>query len=219
MWRWSGARWCLTTSPSNTGADAREFVLRDISLTIRAGETVGIIGGTGSAKSTLVQLIPRLYDITEGTLLVDGRPVDRYPLRHLRDAIAMVLQKNTLFSGTVLENLRWGKADASEEEIREACRIACVDEFIHRLEKGYDTELGTGRRQCLRWAETAAVYCPGHFETAQNFDSGRFHQRCGHGDGGKDSGGPCQEPSGHHKDHHCPADHLRPPCGQDRGSG
>ena len=125
-------------------ADAREFVLRDISLTIRAGETVGIIGGTGSAKSTLVQLIPRLYDITEGTLLVDGRPVDRYPLRHLRDAIAMVLQKNTLFSGTVLENLRWGKADASEEEIREACRIACVDEFIHRLEKGYDTELGQG---------------------------------------------------------------------------
>ena len=125
-------------------ADAEEYALRDITLEIAPGETVGIIGGTGSGKSTLVQLIPRLYDVTEGTLMVDGRPVDQYPLEHLRDAIAMVLQKNTLFSGTVLENLRWGKADATEEEIREACHIACVDEFIHRLEKGYDTDLGQG---------------------------------------------------------------------------
>ena len=123
---------------------AAEYVLRDVDLTIGAGETAGIIGGTGSAKSTLVQLIPRLYEATEGTVLVDGRPVDRYPLVHLRDAVAMVLQKNTLFSGTVEENLRWGKADATEEEIREACRVACVDEFIDRLEKEYQTELGQG---------------------------------------------------------------------------
>lgn len=124
--------------------DAAEYVLSDISFHICPGETVGIIGQTGSAKSTLVQLIPRLYDATEGTVLVDGRPVKDYSLRHLRDAIAMVLQKNTLFSGTVRENLRWGKEDATDEEIQEACRIACVDEFIDRLENGYDTELGQG---------------------------------------------------------------------------
>ena len=124
--------------------DAEEKVLSDISFHIDPGQTVGIIGPTGSAKSTLVQLIPRLYDVTEGTVRVDGRPVKEYPLRHLRDAIAMVLQKNTLFSGTVRDNLRWGKEDATQEEIEEACRIACVDEFIDRLENGYDTDLGQG---------------------------------------------------------------------------
>ena len=125
-------------------AGAAEYVLRDITLNIPAGSTVGIIGGTGSAKSTLVQLIPRLYDATEGTVRVDGRPVREYPLAHLRDAIAMVLQKNTLFSGTVRDNLRWGKPDATDAEIEEACHIACVDEFIGRLENGYDTDLGQG---------------------------------------------------------------------------
>ena len=125
-------------------AGAAEYVLRDINLKIPAGSTVGIIGGTGSAKSTLVQLIPRLYDATEGVVRVDGRPVREYPLAHLRDAIAMVLQKNTLFSGTVRDNLRWGKPDATDAEIEEACHIACVDEFIGRLENGYDTDLGQG---------------------------------------------------------------------------
>ena len=125
-------------------AGAAEYVLRDINLKIPAGSTVGIIGGTGSAKSTLVQLIPRLYDATEGVVRVDGRPVREYPLVHLRDAIAMVLQKNTLFSGTVRDNLRWGKPDATDAEIEEACHIACVDEFISRLENGYDTDLGQG---------------------------------------------------------------------------
>ena len=125
-------------------AGAAEYVLRDINLKIPAGSTVGIIGGTGSAKSTLVQLIPRLYDATEGVVRVDGRPVREYPLVHLRDAIAMVLQKNTLFSGTVRDNLRWGKPDATDTEIEEACHIACVDEFIDRLENGYDTDLGQG---------------------------------------------------------------------------
>ena len=124
--------------------EAAENVLTDINLHIRAGETVGIVGQTGSAKTTLVQLIPRLYDISSGELLIDGRPVERYPLKHLRDAVAVVLQKNTLFSGTLKENLLWGDENASQEEIEEACRIAGADEFISRLEKGYDTEMGQG---------------------------------------------------------------------------
>ena len=124
--------------------DAAEYVLSDISFHISPGQTVGIIGQTGAAKSTLVQMIPRLYEATEGTVYIDGHPVYEYPLKELRDSIAMVLQKNTLFSGTVKDNLRWGKEDATDREIEDACRIACVDEFIDRLEHGYDTELGQG---------------------------------------------------------------------------
>lgn len=123
---------------------AKEYVLSDISLDIQSGQTVGIIGPTGSSKSTLVQLIPRLYDVTAGNIIIDGHPIYEFTQRKLRDSIAMVLQKNTLFSGTVKENLLWGKADATPEEIERACRIACVDEFIGRLENGYDTELGQG---------------------------------------------------------------------------
>lgn len=121
-----------------------ENVLDHVSFRIEAGQTVGILGQTGSAKSTLVQLIPRLYDVTGGAVYVDGRNVKEYPLEHLRDAIAMVLQKNTLFSGTVRDNLRWGNDHATDEEIDAACRIACVDEFLDRLQNGYDTELGQG---------------------------------------------------------------------------
>ncbi len=121
-----------------------ENVLDHVSFRIEAGQTVGILGQTGSAKSTLVQLIPRLYDVTGGAVYVDGRNVKEYPLEHLRDAIAMVLQKNTLFSGTVKDNLRWGNDHATDQEIDNACRIACVDEFIDRLQNGYDTELGQG---------------------------------------------------------------------------
>ena len=124
--------------------EAKEYVLSDISFHIKPGQTVGIIGQTGSAKSTLVQLIPRLYDVTEGQGLIDGIPVREYPIRELRESIAMVLQKNTLFSGTVKDNLRWGKEEATDEEIDAACHAACVDEFIDRLEHGYDTELGQG---------------------------------------------------------------------------
>ena len=124
--------------------DAEEEVLTDITLNIPAGSTFGIVGQTGSAKTTLVQLIPRLYDVTKGEIRVDGIPVKNYPLEHLRDAIAVVLQKNTLFSGSLIDNLRWGKEDASMEEIREACRISCADEFIDRLSDGYDTEMGQG---------------------------------------------------------------------------
>ncbi|MBU5334506.1 ABC transporter ATP-binding protein [Anaerocolumna aminovalerica] len=123
---------------------AQEYVLSDISFDIKPGQTIGIIGPTGSAKSTLVQLIPRLYEATSGNISIDGHPIYEFTQKHLRDSIAMVLQKNTLFSGTVRENLLWGKEDATMEEIERACRIACVDEFIDRLDNGYDTELGQG---------------------------------------------------------------------------
>lgn len=124
--------------------EAKEYVLSDVSLHIKPGQTVGIIGQTGAAKTTLVQLIPRLYDTTQGTVRVDGVDVKSYPIKHLRDSIAVVLQKNTLFSGTVLENLKWGDENATMEEIEEACRIAGVDEFIDRLPDGYQTEMGQG---------------------------------------------------------------------------
>ena len=124
--------------------EAKEYVLSDISFHIEPGQTVGIIGQTGSAKSTLVQLIPRLYDVTKGQVLIDKIPVREYPIRELRESIAMVLQKNTLFSGTVRDNLRWGKEDATDAEIDAACKAACVDEFLGRLSDGYDTELGQG---------------------------------------------------------------------------
>ncbi|WFR58370.1 ABC transporter ATP-binding protein [Anaerocolumna sp. AGMB13025] len=123
---------------------AKEYVLSDVSFEIKSGQTIGILGPTGSAKSTLVQLIPRLYEVAEGTIIIDGHPVYEYTQKHLRDSIAMVLQKNTLFSGTVRENLLWGEEDATLEEIDRACHIACVDEFIGRLDNGYETELGQG---------------------------------------------------------------------------
>ena len=124
--------------------EAKEYVLSDVSFNIEAGQTIGIIGQTGSAKTTLVSLIPRLYDATKGTVRIDGINVKKYPMRHLRDAIAVVLQKNTLFSGSLLSNLYWGNENASMEEINEACHIACVDEFLDRLPQGYDTDMGQG---------------------------------------------------------------------------
>ena len=124
--------------------DAKEYVLSDVSFHIKAGQTVGIIGQTGSAKTSLVQLIPRLYDTSRGTVKINGIDVKNYPMKHLRDAIAVVLQKNTLFSGTLLSNLKWGNENASMDEIKEACQIACVDEFIDRMSDGYNTEMGQG---------------------------------------------------------------------------
>lgn len=124
--------------------EAKEYVLSDVSFNIEAGQTIGIIGQTGSAKTTLVSLIPRLYDATKGTVRIDGIDVKKYPMRHLRDAIAVVLQKNTLFSGSLLSNLYWGNENASMGEIDEACHIACVDEFLDRLPQGYDTDMGQG---------------------------------------------------------------------------
>lgn len=125
-------------------AQAKKYALEDIDLHIRSGMTVGILGGTGSSKSSLVQLIPRLYDATEGVVRVGGRDVREYGIESLRDAVAMVLQKNLLFSGTIRENLRWGNPDATDAEIEEACRLAQADEFVRAFPDGYDTMIEQG---------------------------------------------------------------------------
>ncbi len=125
-------------------SDAEEDILQNIDLSIRSGETIGIIGGTGSAKSSLVQLIPRLYDVTGGRVLVGGKDVRDYDIRALRDAVSMVLQKNVLFSGSIRDNLRWGDENATDAEIEEACRSAQADGFIKSFPDGYDTDLGQG---------------------------------------------------------------------------
>ncbi|MCI8802405.1 MAG: ABC transporter ATP-binding protein [Oscillibacter sp.] len=124
--------------------DSTEWILRDVTIHIPAGTTVGILGGTGSGKTSLVSLIPRLYEAQEGTVSVGGRPVQAYTMERLRDAVSMVLQKNTLFSGTIRENLLWGNPDASEEQLQAACRAACADEFLERMPDGLDTDLGQG---------------------------------------------------------------------------
>ncbi|MBQ4304916.1 MAG: ABC transporter ATP-binding protein [Lachnospiraceae bacterium] len=124
--------------------DAEEMVLKDIDIHIKSGESIGIIGGTGSAKSSLVNLISRLYDVSRGTLKVGGRDVKDYDMEVLRDQVSVVLQKNVLFSGTIYDNLRWGNPDATDEECREACRMACADEFIDRMPDGYDTYIEQG---------------------------------------------------------------------------
>ena len=126
------------------GEKSEKPVLDDIDLTIRSGMTVGIVGGTGSAKSSLVQLVPRLYDVTEGSLKVGGVDVRDYGLKVLRDQVAMVLQKNVLFAGTIADNLRWGNPDATDEDIRHACRLAQADGFIRELPDGYDTYIEQG---------------------------------------------------------------------------
>lgn len=123
---------------------AEGWNLTDVDLHIESGMTVGILGGTGSAKSTLVSMIPRLYEVDEGAVSVGGRNVKDYTMEALRSGCAMVLQKNTLFSGTIRENLRWGRADATDAEIEEACRMACADEFIQRMPDGYDTYIEQG---------------------------------------------------------------------------
>ena len=125
-------------------AQAKKFALEDIDLHIASGMTVGILGGTGSSKSSLVQLIPRLYDATEGTVRVGGRDVRDYGIADLRDAVAMVLQKNLLFSGTIKENLRWGNPNATDAELEEACRLAQADEFVRSFPDGYDTKIEQG---------------------------------------------------------------------------
>ncbi|MBQ6622397.1 MAG: ABC transporter ATP-binding protein [Mogibacterium sp.] len=125
-------------------ASSRRNALSDIDLHIRSGQTIGLIGGTGSAKTTLIQLIPRLYDVTDGTVRVGGHDVREYDLETLRDAVAVVLQKNVLFSGTIKENMRWGKADATDAEIEHACRLAQADEFIRQFPDQYDTFIEQG---------------------------------------------------------------------------
>ena len=124
--------------------ESTEPVLRDINLSIRSGETIGIIGGTGSAKTSLVNLISRLYDVTEGEVLVGGRNVKEYDMEALRNQVSVVLQNNVLFSGSILDNLRWGNKEATDEECKEACRLACADEFIQRFPDGYHTHIEQG---------------------------------------------------------------------------
>ena len=150
---------------SYTGQDSK-LALRHISLHIDSGETIGIIGGTGEGKSTLVNLIPRFYDALSGTVKVGGRDVRDYTLKNLRDGVSMVLQNGTLFSGTIASNLRWGKADATLEEMRAACYIACAHEFIDSFPEGYETvleqnaaNLSGGQRQRLRIAR-AVIKAP-----------------------------------------------------------
>ncbi|MBQ2050380.1 MAG: ABC transporter ATP-binding protein, partial [Spirochaetales bacterium] len=125
---------------SGTGKDT----LHDIDLHIKSGETIGIIGATGSGKTTLVNLISRLYDVTDGSVEVGGLDVRRYDMEVLRNQVSVVLQKNVLFSGTILDNLRWGNEDATEEQCREACRLACADEFIEQMPDGYNTWIEQG---------------------------------------------------------------------------
>ena len=124
--------------------DKKKLCLQDINLNIKSGQTIGIIGGTGSSKSSLVQLIPRLYDVTEGELKVGGVNVKNYDIKTLRDAVSMVLQKNELFSGTIKENLRWGNKDATDDEIEEACKLAQADEFINGFIDKYNTHIEQG---------------------------------------------------------------------------
>jgi len=125
-------------------AEAEKFALKNVSLTIRPGETVGILGGTGASKTTLVNLIPRLYDVTEGSVKVGGRDVREYDLETLRNAVAVVLQKNVLFSGSIKKNLRWGNEQASDEELVRVCRLAQADDFIQSFPDKYDTFIEQG---------------------------------------------------------------------------
>ncbi len=125
-------------------SDSSEPVLKDINLDIKSGETIGILGGTGSAKSSLVNLISRLYDVTAGTVEVGGLDVKKYDMESLRNQVSVVLQKNVLFSGTIYENLRWGDKNATDEEVQRACRLACADEFIEKMPDGYNTYIEQG---------------------------------------------------------------------------
>ena len=131
------------TEPS-VAMQSRKSALYNISFSIKSGETIGVIGGTGSGKSTLISLISRLYDPVKGEVLVGGRNVKDYDLTALRSAVSVVLQQNILFSGSILDNLRWGNPEATEEACREACRLACADEFIDQMPEGYDTHIGQG---------------------------------------------------------------------------
>ncbi len=124
--------------------DSQEFVLKNINFYIKSGETIGIMGGTGSAKTSLVNLISRLYDVSEGEVLVGGHNVKEYDMEVLRNQVSVVLQNNVLFSGTILENLRWGDKDATDEECIRACRLACADEFIQKFPEGYHTRIEQG---------------------------------------------------------------------------
>ena len=193
---------------------AEKPALDHINLEIASGQTIGILGGTGSSKSSLVQLIPRLYDASEGSVEVGGEDVRRYDLDALRNAVAFVLQKNELFSGTIKENLRWGNEHATDAELRHACELAQADGFIQSFPDGYDTHIeqgGTnvsgGQKQRLCIARAA--------EKAENPDPGRFDKRGGHGDRRADSQGFPRGNPGYHENNHRPARRLGDGRGRD----
>ena len=190
-----------------------EKALENINLDIKSGETIGIIGGTGSAKSSWCSCCPRLYDATEGSVEVGGVDVRKYDLETLRNSVAMVLQKNELFSGTIAENLRWGNPDATDAEIEEACKQACADEFIERFPRPVRNLHRAGRHQRVRRSETASVHCPCAAEEAQDPDPGRLHLRRGYRHRRQDPSQLCREDPRHHRLHHCPA-YLQ--CGERR---
>ena len=157
----------------------KKFALTDIDLKIPSGSTIGIIGGTGSAKTSLIQLIPRLYDVMVGAVKVGGRDVREYDLQALRDAVAVVLQKNVLFSGTIKENLRWGNKNATDEELIHACRLAQADEFVTQFPDGYDTYIEQGGTNVSGGQKQRLCIARALKET-EDPDPGRFHFRCGY---------------------------------------
>ena len=184
---------------------AARMALSNIDLHIKSGEIIGILGGTGSSKSSLIQLIPRLYDATEGCVKVGGVDVRNYDLETLRNQVAVVLQKNELFSGTIKDNLRWGNPNATDEELEEACRLAQADEFIQQFPDEIRYIHRAGRHQRVRRPEAASVHCPGSAEEAQDPHSGRLHQRRGYPHRRPDPPGLPEVHPGNHQDHHCPA--------------
>ena len=187
---------------------AEAWNLEDVSFTVPSGATVGILGGTGSAKTTLVSMIPRLYDVNGGAVYVGGHNVKNYTMEALRDGCAMVLQKNTLFSGTIRENLRWGDENASDQEIEAACRLACADEFIEKMPDGYDT-----------YIEQGGTNVSGGQKQRLCIARGRLHQRGGHRHGREDPRRTENGAARHHKAHHRPADHIRYGRRPDTGDG
>ena len=196
-----------------------EWVLENINLHIPSGATVGILGGTGSGKTTLVSLIPRLYQVQEGTVSVGGRPVADYTMEHLRESVSVVLQKNTLFSGTIRENLLWGDTGCHG-----GAAVGSLPGSLCRRVSGEDARrsgygFGTGRRQCLRRSEAAAVHCPSYSEAAKGADSGRLHQRRGHCHRREDPAGLPAGSAGHHQTDHRPAGDLRHGRRPDSGDG
>ena len=146
--------------------DKEKLALKDVDIHIKSGETIGILGGTGSSKTTLVQLIPRLYDVTGGCLKVGGRNVKEYGLKSLRNQVAVVLQKNILFSGTIRENLRWGNENATDGEIKRACCLAQADEFIRQFPDQYETYIDQGGTNVSGGTEAEALYCQGPAQEA-----------------------------------------------------
>ena len=186
---------------------AKRNVLEDINLHIASGETIGIIGGTGTSKSSLIQLISRLYDVSEGSVQVGGHDVREYDLTTLRNQVAVVLQKNVLFSGTILENMRWGNAQASLLEIQEACRLAQADEFIERFPDGYDTHIEQGGSN-VSGGQKQRLCIARAFEKAENPHFGRLHKRGRYAHGCAYPQGAAGISARDDQAHHCAADGL-----------